>query len=108
MDPRGEAEWGICVSDAASSSAWDCDVGVVQSVFAEVVEVRMSWECHVCGAGGGLVLCSGHVSYVANGVTPGPLSCTVLLLLSGNFFGEAMTMLESLIECSEMPGGGWS
>lgn len=69
----------------------------------------MSWECHVHCAGGGLVLCSGRVSYVANGVTLGPLSCSVLLLLSGRISGivllllsgkissKAVTLLESLI-----------
>ena len=96
--------WFTSVSGIASSSAWVCDVGTVLSVLSEVVDVGMSWGRHVRCAGSGLVLCSGRVLYVANGATPGPLSCTELLLHSGEILGE----VEAFVGCSKTPGVGLS
>ena len=100
--------WFTSVSGIASSSAWVCDVGTVLSVLSEVVEVGMSWGCHVRCAGSGLVLCSGRVLYVANDATPGPLSCTELLLHSGEILGEVKVTLEAFVGCSKTPGVGLS
>ena len=86
--------WFTSVSGIASSSAWVCDVGTVLSVLSEVVEVGMS--------------CSGRVLYVANGATPGPLSCMELLLHSGEILGEVEVTLEAFVGCSKTPGVGLS
>ena len=42
-----EAWWGTVISSGESSSAWIDVIEVVRSVPTDVVEMRMSWECHV-------------------------------------------------------------
>ena len=46
--------------------------------------------------------------YVANGATPGPLSCMELLLHSGEILGEVEVTLEAFVGCSKTPGVGLS
>lgn len=48
------------------------------------------------------------VLYVANGATQGPLSCTELLLHSGEILGEVKVTLEAFVGCSKTPGVGLS
>ena len=60
--------WGTAVPSTVSSSSWVCVVGAILSVLTNVVEVGMSWGCHVLCVGGGLVLCSGYVLYVVGSV----------------------------------------
>ena len=105
--------WGTAVPSTVSSSSWVCVVGAILSVLTDVVEVGMSWGCHVFYVGGGLVLCSGYVLYVVGSATPSTVSCTELLLFFGGFSGEAMTTLEAPVGCLKTPGGklscsGWS
>ena len=88
-----------------SSSAWIDVTGVVQVVPVNVVEVRMSWECHVFCEGSGLVQWSWCMLYSVGDALLSVPTRTELLTFSSDCPDESMVTLVSLSGCLKIPGG---
>ena len=91
-----------------SSSAWIDVTRVVQVVPVDVVEVRMSWECHVFCEGSGLVQRSWCMLYGVGDAFLSVPTRTELLTFSSDCPDESMVTLVSLSGCLKIPGGRFS
>ena len=103
-----DAWWGTVVFFGDASSAWIDVIRVVQVVPIDVMEVRMSWECHVFCEGSGLVQWSWCMLYdVGDALSSVPIR-TELLTFSNDCPDESMVTLVLPSSYSKIPSGRFS